>query len=271
MHFPSYEPCNHGRNKILQYPTLPSMLQDKYSKLLVAVGQELSSDNKAKIHKVCAALEAQLLPIYSDIPGRVSQELTSLLKAPQSWGSLYRFAYDASTPLDPLPVRVISEALEKKPLQRKMEKYDRELNEQLSALHLGACGSESIEVVLDENKCAYFIAEVDNQASLSLSAIPKLQSFLRDKLNLPTDFVGYHSDSATTLSSTGSHLGTQSPPHSSGQVILFLKTSAQKCLSSPDKLLPHCDFLLQLGMSRVGFYGAFLLKTDDRSVDTKVS
>ena len=247
------------------------MLQDKYSKLLVAVGQELSSDNKAKIHKVYAALEAQLLPIYSDIPGRDSQELVSLLKAPRSWGSLYRFACDASTPLDPLPVKIIGGALEKKPLQRKLEKYDRELNEQLSALHLGACGSESIEVELEESGCTYFIAEVDKQTSLSLSAIPKLQSFLRDKLNLPTDFVGYHSDSATTLSSTGSHLGTQSPPHSSDQVILFLKTSAQKCLSSPDKLLPHCDFLLQLGMSRVGLHGVFLLKTDDCSVVEEVS
>ena len=62
----------------MQYPTLPSMLQDKYSKLLVAVGQELSSDNKAKIHKVYAALEAHLLPMYSDIPGRDSQELVIL-------------------------------------------------------------------------------------------------------------------------------------------------------------------------------------------------
>ena len=201
----------------------------------MAVGQVLPSLSASKIRELYEEIKAQLSPL--------SPELKSLLDVSPCWGSLYRFACTASTPLDILLLQIICKALKDKRLQREMKKYDTEL----SALHLGVCASEGVAVVLEESGYEYFIAEVDSPASLPLSAIPNLQSFLRENLQLYSYFAGYHRED-------------------SGKVLLYLKTSTQKHFPSPKDFHSHCPFLQKLGMCKVGLLSGLLLKTDDLSV-----
>ena len=152
--------------------------------------------------------------------------------------------------------------MEKKQPQQKMGKYDRELIEQLSAVRFGTCRSKGGAVEPEESGCAYFTAILENSASVPISAILKLQSFLREEFNLQSTLAGCHSPMSLSAS--------PSPPQNSDQVILFLET-AQRFFPSPQELMPHCTFLLKLGMSRVGLHGDFLLSTDDCSVMNLVS
>lgn len=162
---------------------MPSALHDKYSKLLVACS------GPSALH---APLVHQRYVKYIRSTRRTA--FANAFRNP--WKCITRFEFPTwCFPLLGISVPLCMWCIHstesfankshlwsswKKRLQRKMEKYDRELNEQISAIHRGTCGREDIAAELEESGYACFIAQVENPASVLLSAIPKLQVFLRD-------------------------------------------------------------------------------------------